>query len=360
MEARRKLISIQEVANYAGVHRSTASRVLNNDTNYNIASPARRRILQAAQHLGFQHHDTFNVSDGTLSLGVVNPQHYDKPHDIKENPFYSAVIDGIDSDAIKHKINVYTINNTEGMNLLYLLEQENFLGIIIIGQPINIDSLLPAFDLTQKRLVVIEAAQHTSGAMLYKIHNDSFQGTYQGATYLIEMGHRHIYYLGFMRGDGKKEAVASLGHYEGLAAALGDAGVYTSNNKILVPRIHRSGTENRVATDMGYRAMSELIKGNPPRPFACLCYSDLFAQGAYEAAREHGLKIPQDVSIVGYGNTPQSSNFDPPLTTVEVPWFQMGCLAVGALLDIKTKPEDHDIILPVQLVIRDSVLPLND
>ena len=101
--------------------------------------------------------------------------------------------------------------------------------------------------------------------------------------------------------------------------------------------------------------MKELLDRNPPKPFACVCYADLYAEGACQAAKEHGLDVPGDVSFVGHDNLPGSATMVPPLTTIDVPRVELGIQAVRMLLSIQRGEAEREIILPSRLIERQSV-----
>ena len=342
-------VTIKDVADYVGVHRSTASKVLNNDKNFKSCNKTRKRILKAAERLGFVRNDSFHAPVGVRNFGLIRMGWFDRT----DNPFYSEVFDGINAQAHKEKLNMYLVNTLEKLNLLHLLRQEHFMGIITIGGVM--EELLAPFELTQKPLIGIEAPGYLNSSVLYTVRTDSFQNMYRAARYVIQAGHRRIYYIGFT--DNGKEPLASYERYEGVHAALKEAQLFTGRNKYLAEHTDK-GNEYDTATDAGYRAMMQLLQDNPPLPLACVCYSDLHAEGAGMAAKERGLRIPEDVSLVGYDNINRAQEMSPPLTTTNVPRFELGCQAIRILLEIEQGIALHDTILPTNLVMRQSVLIL--
>ncbi|OHB55777.1 MAG: hypothetical protein A2Y07_10645 [Planctomycetes bacterium GWF2_50_10] len=343
-------ISIKEIAETAGVHRSTASKVLNNSSNIKINQATRKRILKAAQDLGFERNNRFVTPGGVRSFGFINVFHYSK----NDNPFYSDTFDGIDVEARNEKINMYLINNMERMSLVHLLNQNDFMGVISVGIDRN---MLAAFEFTKRPIVVIEAPHHIDSSVLYAVRTDSSKGTYNAAKYLLNVGHRRIYYLGFSDDPAGRENIASLERWDGVAKALREEKINLSERKILVRGINK-GSEEASAIDMGYRGMCELLKRELQFPIACVCYSDLHAEGAYKAVFEKKLRIPEDVSIVGYDNVSRSQELKPALTTINVPRIELGREAVKVLLAVEAGVAEHETILPSHLVIRDSVLEI--
>lgn len=342
-------ISIKEVAEVAGVHRTTASKVLNNDASIRINQATRRRILAAAQQLGFRRDEQFAAPRGVRNIGVLNIFKYNK----QLNPFFSDTFDGIDTEARQQGINLYLINNLERLNLLQLLHETGFMGMISLG--VN-PEWLPIFELANKPLVGIEAPHHIHTPWLYAVRTDSVRGMYQATRYLIDAGHRNIYYLSFREGLGRESQV-SLERFSGVAMALREAGLPAGENRILTEFIH-ADAEEPAATARGYHAMMELLSRDVQFPLACICFSDLDAEGAARAAREKGLRIPEDVSLIGYDDIPAAANMSPPLTTISVPRVELGRQAVRTILDVEQGRGQHETILTNELVVRQSVLEL--
>ena len=115
-------------------------------------------------------------------------------------------------------------------------------------------------------------------------------------------------------------------------------------------------SEEQSASAMGYRGMKSLLERQPEFPLACVCYSDLHAAGVYKAAQEVGLRIPEDVSVVGYDNIPRCEEMDPPLSTIDVPRHELGCGAVKLFGDLEQGAARHETILPSALIVRESIL----
>ncbi len=340
-------VTVKAVAEMAGVHRTTASKVLNNDLSTRINEATRKRILTAARRLGFDRNNRFLAPTGVRSFGLISAYSYNQ----EANPFFSNVFDGIDAEARKQKVNVYLINNMERLNLLGLLEQPDFIGMIVVGE-VNPEHVTP-FELSGKPLVGIEVSRHVNSSSLYGVRTDQFKGMYEATKYLLQSGHRNIFYLSFTSSKGK-ESPGSLERFEGVAMAMRKAGIYTGKHRVLA-ELFPGKYENEMAMDVGYRAMVKLLDTGPAMPLACVCYSDLHAIGAGRAARDRGFRVPEDISLVGYDNIPQSMETTPPLTTVNVPRFELGTKAVDILLNIGNGHVEHETVLSTHLMIRESV-----
>jgi DNA-binding LacI/PurR family transcriptional regulator len=341
-------ISVKDVAEFAGVHRTTASRVLSNDPTYRVSDETRRRVLNAARRLGFVRNEHLVLPKKTRSLGVFTIFQYSQ-HD---NPFFSEVFDGIAGEARQQGVNLYLINCMEQTGLVHLLEQREFLGAVFIGG--DVGEMLTPFELVGRPAVGVETSADLRSPMLYTIRTPQYEGMRSATEYLIQQGHRRVYYLSFtIQG---KPISTSRDRYEGVAMALRQAGLYRGDHQITV-ELEQGLTEDAMAREMGYRAMEALLGRKPELPIACVCYSDLHAMGACDAAKTHGLRVPEDVSIIGHDNIRRAAQMDPPLTTVNVPRAEMGREAVRCLceLDAGTERRVHETLMPNALVIRNSV-----
>jgi LacI family transcriptional regulator len=171
---------------------------------------------------------------------------------------------------------------------------------------------------------------------------DECQGGRTATELLLGKGHRRI---GLINEVGPLPAM--FGRLEGYTQALAAAGVAFD------PNLVRSGT---VVAQEGYRCTLELMQ-LPDRPTALFCYNDSMAMGAYDAARQLGLAIPDDIAIVGFDNLELiAAQLRPALTTMELPHYAMGQWAVQYLLDhtdaMPARPVHH--LIPCRLVERAS------
>lgn len=355
---KKKRVLIAEVAEMVGVHRTTVSKVLSHDPAYKASLETKKKILQAAKQIGYQSDHKVHSLKKTKIFGLLDLR-ASAPDSC---PFASEVLEGVQSEARKLGINYYVISKIQKSDLLQLLAQDNFIGLIgLAGFGRN---LFPSFELYKKPLISIEESDDVHNSILYKIRTDSRQGMYEMTKYLIQSGHQRIYYLGFKDINGS-ESAPSFERYCGVAQALREAKIPLKNTKILIENktilkdaFYEYGelSEVTLGMDMGYRAMKQLLETRPSLPLACVCYSDLHAEGALKAIAEQGLRVPEDVSLAGYDNIERSAQMSPPLTTVSVPRFELGRKAVQVLMEIEDGTAQHENILPHEIICRESVL----
>ena len=171
------------------------------------------------------------------------------------------------------------------------------------------------------------------------------QGAYRATEYLVELGHRRI---GFI--TGAIDQMCARDRLEGYKAALVDHGLIFASEVVY---------EGDFFQPLGYAGASVLLE-LPHRPTAIFASNDVSAFGVMEAVRDHGLRIPDDVSVVGFDDIPQATNVHPPLTTVRQPLEKMGRTATRMLLEyIKEYPQRpiERVELETELVIRQSCRP---
>jgi DNA-binding LacI/PurR family transcriptional regulator len=173
---------------------------------------------------------------------------------------------------------------------------------------------------------------------------DDSNGALQAVGHLAGLGHRRIAFLNGPA-DSKYSAERVLGFRRGL-------------KKKGLPFTKEMVLESDFTEQGGYEGMKKFLSLTLP-PTALLVINDFSAMGALRAAKEKGYRVPEDISLVGFGDVPFSSLTDPPLTTVREPFREMGLEAAGMLLKIVhgKKLSSRHPVLPVQLVIRQSTAP---
>jgi LacI family transcriptional regulator len=172
----------------------------------------------------------------------------------------------------------------------------------------------------------------------------NWQGAYKATEYLIELKHRRI---GFI--TGAMDAMCAQDRLAGYESALADHGI--TNDPELV-------YEGDFFQPLGYAGASALLE-LPNPPTAIFASNDVSAFGVMEAVRERGLRIPDDVSVLGFDNIPQAAHVHPPLTTVLQPLEEMGRTATRMLLEHIKDPlrPPERVELPTELVLRQSCCP---
>jgi LacI family transcriptional regulator len=328
-----------DVARLANVSQAMVSYVLNDNNSVTIPGETRERIQNAMESLGYQPNRTARSlrASKTYTIAVVIP-------DIT-NPFYPAFARGIQDVADQHQYDVITYN-TDG-----LAEKEHrYLQSLLEGRVDGVVTVLfhtsaPAlFQLLDHNIPVVrlEAAHKNSGERpLDNVYLDNVAAAKLAVRHLIEKGHKRI---GMLTGSEGPSSYRLIGY----SLMLEQCGVPLDEALIQTGEFNEEG---------GYHAMQALLE-QTLRPTAVFAANDLMAMGAYLAIKEAGLRIPEDIAVVGFDNIPTAKLVSPPLTTVDQFQRRVGQRAAEMLFERLIgipSPLGRSEELPHQLIIRASV-----
>jgi LacI family transcriptional regulator len=327
-------VTILDVAREAGVSYSTVSRVL---SGYEfVKETTRQKVMEAVERLGYVVNQQARSLAGGKSrvIGLLVPG--------LDNGYIGEIARGIDEELsrFEYDLLLYTTHRDKGKEASYSVRLAKGLadGLLLVV-PFLTNTYTETLKAQNFPYVLID--QIDPAAQSSSVECTNWQGAYDLTRYLIELGHTRI---GFITGlMGLRNAVDRL---EGYRAALLDSGI---------PYIPELVQEGDYWKDGGYQAASKLLN-LAKRPTAIFASNDLSAFGAMEAARTHGLHIPNDISIVGFDDIPQASLVYPQLTTVRQPLDQMGRVGARLLIDQIEDPERplRQVVLSTQLIVRDS------
>jgi LacI family transcriptional regulator len=304
-------VTILDVARESGVSYSTVSRALN-DFSY-VKEETREKVLAAAAKLGY----VTNIQASSLAggktriIGLLVPG--------LDNGYIGEIVRGIDEEIAKinYDLMLYTTRRRVGREALYVNAISNGLsdGMILIV-PLLEPEYLEALQSHEFPYVLVDQSDpsHCSDA----IDATNWQGAYDATKYLINLGHRRI---GFI--TGLREIQSAVDRFEGYKAALTEYNIAFDDTLV---------AEGDFFNASGYEAGQKLLQLKP-HPTAIFASNDLMAFGAMQAIGEQGLRIPHDISLIGFDDIPQASMVHPQLTTVRQPLDQMGRVAVRLLLE---------------------------
>jgi DNA-binding LacI/PurR family transcriptional regulator len=339
MRKKTKATSV-DIAYRAGVSQATVSRVLRGSPLVNIET--RRRVEAVARELNYKvdrHASSLRTQRaGTLALLLFEDPTPDESH---INPFFLSMLGSITRACARH-----------GQDMLVSFQQlsddwhadyENSMkadGLILLGYGdyLAYQSKLEA--LVEQGTHFVRWGAVLPGQPGVSIGCDNFHGGQLAGAHLHFLGRRKIAFLG----DASTHYPEFLARYRGCGVALHDLGT------AMDPALQ---VDAETSEESGYAAAQELLQRG--RPFdAVFAASDLIALGAMRALIEHGLRIPQDVAVVGFDDIPMARFANPPLTTVVQNTTRAGELLVDALLRlIRDEPVDSTM-LPASLVVRRS------
>ncbi|MCX7840791.1 MAG: LacI family transcriptional regulator [Anaerolineae bacterium] len=324
----------QDVAKRAGVSIATVSRVLNNSPH--VRPAVRRKVLRAIQALRYQPNRTAQRLRARQSkvLGLIIS-------DI-QNPFFTSVVRGIEDVAYHNGYSLVLCNSDEDPDKekLYVdvMRAEAVAGVIIASaseaQP-HIDDLLKA------RIPVVALDRRIKDRRVDSVLTTNVQGAYEAVEHLIQQGHRHIGFIGLplTRTTGRER-------FEGYQRALRQHRIPVRRTYVRIADAKQQG---------GYTATLDLLT-KQPRLTALFAANNLTTLGALAAIRERGLRIPDDISIVGFDDMPWATLLDPPLTAVAQPTYELGQQAAQLLLARLKEPTQRVVHLQLKttLVVRGS------
>lgn len=334
-----KFPSIDDVAREAGVSIATVSRVINNFGTVKDAN--RQKVLDAVNKLNFKPNVSASrlASNKVNSVGLIMPV-YD---DMFGSFFFTELMKGIRDivfPARRDLILLYNYNENEDEFYRRILNKTHLGGLILELGALEINPVLKKSDIP---FVVVNANYDEPKANCVSVTNK--QGAYNAVGYLIGLGHRKIAAI-----HGALDIQSGRDRLEGYRAALSDKGID------LRPEFVQNGNFYRNTAQEKMVKLLELSE----RPTAVFVASDEMALGAVRAIREKGLKIPEDVSLVGFDDNPVCKEMSPQLTTVRQPISAMGKLSAEMIIRLMDKEEKPGIrtTIPTELVVRESCKPV--
>lgn len=357
--------TIRQVADESGVSTATVSRVL--QANPRVRPETRARVLRAIETLNYTPNLIARalVTRSSKTIGLLVPS--------TGNSFWGAVAAGVESRATEAGFSVLLTNFHDDpareLFMARLLLEKGADALVIAGgtgvpgdwfprrRPdvpiafINWERGLPSGEFDAPTLALLRSSHEEwpmqlSSALSHPpfcdVTIDDALGAEKAVSHLIQLGHREVAFAG------GRAWRSSLLRVLGYRRALLRAGLGLDTAMVF------SGEETAEA---GKAAGLELLSP-PRRPTAVFCYNDLVAIGVLRAAHALGLRVPQDVSIVGYDDIDVSSFLEPPLTTVRPPKYEMGWMAIDVVLRmLRGEGIEREYRLDGDLVVRASTAP---
>ncbi|BDP44185.1 LacI family transcriptional regulator (plasmid) [Deinococcus aetherius] len=328
-------VTQQDVAEAARVSVSTVCLVLRDDPR--ISERTRRRVLQAAQEVGYVARTAVHVPGATHHLGVLIAESSAHP---SADHFFGEVLRGVTEEAEQggHTVSVAAF---DGLDLPRLVREGRAHGLILGGNPIAEGVLERVRALTVPSVFIGRYPGHLA---LNAVLTDNPGGGQLATEHLLGLGRRRV---GFISGD-PAESFMNDDRLVGYRRALQWAGAQAG------PTWFARGTAMG-GVGGGARAVYELLDSGEDFD-ALLVAEDHMALGALRALRERGVRVPDDVAVVGYSDIHLAGLSDPPLTTVHVPRRRLGRAAarlLGDLLAGRVEPPLH-VTVPPKLVVRTS------
>lgn len=334
---------LKDIADKLGVSIPTVSRALNNKPD--IGQETKRKVLELAEKLRYQRNEfAINFKNQqSFIIGVIIPQivHH----------FFSNIISGIITEAEKFGYSVMIFQSNETYES-ELKGTETFRKSMIDGLIISLADTTDDYShltaLQRHQIPVVLIDKVTDKIEASKIVCNDYQGAYDATSHLIEVGKKRIAHL-----TGSLTPLTTRERYRGYCDALTNNALELDNELIRYCDL--------ISGEKGYQEMRKLID-LPNPPDAIFCATDPTAIGAINAIKESGLKVPDDIAVIGFSNWSTSSVIDPPLSSVAQPDVEMGEKAVKLIIEeIENLRNDKPIIfktyiMETALVIRQSTI----
>lgn len=335
--------TIDDVAAVAGVARTTVSRVLNNQPN--VRDEVRAKVLSAVDTLGYRVNVQARSLAGRKAVRITLVHASD--FDTEPNSYYSSALElGATRAAAQAGAQLITQvvnqNDPQAADDILARVRDDQSDAVILTPPFADDLELLRRLGDQGVALVCIAGGPQAEAMAQTVGVDDTGAGYDIARHLLDLGHRRFGYIKGIQGH-----LSAEGRFDGFLAALAEDGLAEAD-----VRVARGNFTFRSGLDCA----QALLSGGE-RPSALVCANDDMAAGALLAAHKAGLRIPQDIAITGFDDTPVSEIVWPPLTTIHQPLRRMAARAVELLLarvatgDV---PAFRREIIAHELVVRDS------
>jgi len=334
--------TIRDVAREANVSVATISYVLNGKEN--ISEETRTRVYEAMKKLNYIPNLSARglVNKTSNLIGVVIPQTEPGSKLLFNNNFYSEIVGSIEYYARLEGYHVIISATDADESYFNLARKRNLDGIIIIG--VYPDQFF--YDIKKTQIPIVLVDSYFQDHYFHSIQINDQYGGYIAAKHLLEKGHRKI---GIFTGCIKESGVVKK-RFDGYTDALKEYGLPVNPDYIF---------EGTVDFDSGLKLVDEMAKRKTDIT-AIFCTADILAIGAMKGLHNKGIKIPDEISIIGFDDLVISQYVSPSLTTVHQNISKKGEEAVRLLFNSinGTQPGKQEIILPISIVERDSVKQL--
>ncbi len=327
-------ITIGELAKIAGVSKTTVSRVLNMKPD--VDPETRQKILQLIDEYDF-HPNAFAKAislQKSSYIGLIIPH---EAAYIFSNPFYTEVMRGVSTEIDKRGYFMVMCYAHE-VNYLDIYKQKRVDGFVLLSPGSFHKQIITT--LNQENVPYVSTAKISEEEHMTYVDVDNFYGATLVVEHLIKLGHRKIAYLG------KPTLQSSLDRLNGYKATMEQNQCPCCDQYVMIT--------DTSSVQGGHDYTMKLMQLSD-KPTAIFLANDMMAIGAMKAIQELGLRVPEDISVVGYDDIPLASFVQPQLTTIRQPAYEKGILAARALINsLETGEPSRSTTLTVELIVRQS------
>jgi len=330
------VVTLRDVAEAAGVHPGTASRALNNPSEVNAKTAA--RVRRMAARLGYVPNPNargLKTSRSNL-LGVVIPD--------LTNPLFPPIIRGIDDTVGERGFRAVIVNTDTDLGKeveqVQALRARQVDGLLVCTAMLH----HPLFQrLQEEKFPLVYLVRTVADSHVSSVTGDDASGITMIVDHLAQLGHRHIAHIA-----GPQDNSAGVRRLRAFESAMSDLGLPVREGMIVIA--------DKFQEEHGAVAARRLLDDDH-QVTAIVAANDLLALGTYDTLSDRGLHCPDDVSVTGFNDMPFLDKISPPLTSINVPRYEIGAQGATLLLEALTAPQTYQprsVQLPVQLVVRGS------
>lgn len=341
----------EDIARLAGVSRSTVSRVINNYRN--VPEKTRLKVMQVIEEHQYEPNTSARMLAGkgsdTIGLFVISTAEKTGVNRIYQNnyfaPFVDALVDTV--NAIGYYVLIHTVYSAEDyQKVRQAFQQKRIDGGVIVGTQKSMDEIRSIVELDHPLVLIdfdpAELTQHHMDRNTVAVVNSrDYAGSVEAVQYLTGLGHRRIGLI-----SGRLNTFSGRERYLAYRATLEEQ---------QLPVLEEFIIDGDFLRKTAYEQMLLLLERDN-RPTAFFAANDEMALGALDAFREKGIRVPEDISLIGFDDSPTASRISPALTSVRLPIYEMSKAAAEMIIRMCAKENASFSYssFPTQLVIRDS------
>jgi LacI family transcriptional regulator, galactose operon repressor len=333
-------VTLRDVARVAGVHPGTASRALNVETRSLVNAETARRVLDAAEQLGYRPNPIARglKTNRSYTIGVLIPD--------LTNPLFPPILRGIE-DRLGEEgytaLMANTDNDAEREQIDWQTMRARQVDGIITATARRDHKVLD--EMVESGVPLVLVNRRTQDLPIPSATPDDREGVRLAVDHLVRLEHTRIGHLA-----GPLGLSTGFERYEGFLATMREAGIEPDPRLIVEAGAF---TESE-----GAGASRELLDRDAGLT-AILAANDLLALGCYDTLAERGIDCPDELSVVGFNDMPFAARFQPPLTTIRIPHYEIGAAAAELMLDLLQEggEEARHVELRPELVVRGSTAP---
>ncbi|MGP3778093.1 LacI family DNA-binding transcriptional regulator [Halanaerobium saccharolyticum] len=334
-------VTIKDIAEKAEVSISTVSKSLNDKGG--VSPLTRQKILNIAKEMGyFSFHSQANLK--THNIAFIMSRHHIP---IFNNPFYTRVIAGVEIEVETYDYNLLfstiKLEDLKSSEIPSIVSQNKVDGLILAGADIN-NEMIKAIEELKFPTVLVD--NYLNSPIMDSIVSDNFSGAMQAVEYLISMGHQKIGYAG-----GPNSHPSFYERYKAYKLEMIENNLEINNKFIKI--------KDEFDQNMGKELAKSFLK-EKELPTAIFAANDATAIGLLQTFNKYGVKVPDDISIIGFDNIELTAFTTPKITTISVDKEGMGQEAARKLFDRIQNPEKKSTksVIPTELIERESVKEL--